>query len=79
MNRKAVPLFALFITLIGITAGAEAQAHRKAALQASVPYEFVVGNRVFPAGTYVFEMATGSPKTTDQGGVLIVHNRERKL
>ena len=25
MNRKAVPLFALFITLIEITAGAEAQ------------------------------------------------------
>ena len=32
-----------------------------------------------PAGNYVFEMATGSPKSTDQAGVLVVHNYERKL
>jgi hypothetical protein len=79
MNRKALPLFALLITLIGITAGANAQTRRKVTLEASVPFEFVVGNRVFPAGSYVFEMATGHPKTTDQAGVLVVHNRERKL
>jgi hypothetical protein len=44
-----------------------------------VPYDFIVGNRILPAGTYVFEMATGSPKTADQAGVLIVHNYERRL
>jgi hypothetical protein len=32
-----------------------------------------------PAGTYVFDLATGSPKTTDQAGVLVVHNYERRL
>jgi hypothetical protein len=80
MMTKALPLFVLFIATIAITTGAaQAQSHRKIMLQASVPYEFVVGNRTLPAGSYVFEMATGSPKSTDQAGVLIVHNYERKL
>lgn len=80
MNRKAIALFALLITLIGITDGvANAQTRPKVALEASVPFEFVVGNRAFPAGRYTFEMATGSPKTTEQAGVLVVHNAERKI
>jgi hypothetical protein len=79
MNRKALPLFALLIALIGITASSsEAQTRRKITLEASVPFEFVVGNRAFPAGHYVFEMATGSPKTSDQAGVLVVRGNERK-
>ena len=80
MNRKAIALFALLITLIGITDGAaSAQTQRKVTLEASVPFEFVVGNRAFPAGRYTFEMATGSPKTTEQAGVLVVHNLEHKF
>jgi hypothetical protein len=79
MKRKALPLIAVITMLIGITAGANAQNRRKVTVEASVPFEFIVANRVFPAGTYVFEMATGSPKTTDQAGVLVVRNRERKL
>jgi hypothetical protein len=80
MKRKALPLFALLIALIGISAAsANAQARRKVTVEASVPFEFVVGNRAFPAGNYVFEMATGSPKTSDQSAVLIVRGHERKL
>jgi hypothetical protein len=80
MNRKALPLFALLIALIGITdSSADAQVRRKVTLEASVPFEFVVGNRAFPAGNYIFEMATGSPKTSDQSAVLIVRGHERKL
>lgn len=80
MTRKALPIFVSLIALIGITcSAATAQSRRKITLQASVPYEFILGNRILPAGTYVFEMATGSPKTTDQAGVLIVHNYERRL
>jgi hypothetical protein len=80
MKTKALSLTVFLITLITITSSvAEAQARRKVTLQASVPYEFVIGNRTLPAGTYVFEMATGVPKSTDQAGVLIVHNYERKL
>ena len=32
-----------------------------------------------PAGTYVFEIATGSPKISDEAGVLVVRNSERGL
>jgi len=80
MNRKALPLFAMLITLIGIvTSPVNAQARRKVTLEAAVPFEFVVGNRAFPAGSYVFEMATGLPKKSDQSGVLIVRSHEGKL
>jgi hypothetical protein len=78
--KKTLPICAFLISLIAISSGAaEAQNRRKVTVQAAVPYDFVVGNRVLPAGTYVFELATGSPKSTDQAGVLIVHNYERRL
>lgn len=80
MNRKALPQFALLIALIAVSVGSSwAQTRRKITLEASVPFEFVVGNRAFPAGHYVFEMATGSPKIADQAGVLVVHGNERRL
>jgi hypothetical protein len=80
MNRNALSLVALLITAFGISAApANAQARRKVTLEASVPFEFVIGNRAFPAGHYVFEMATGSPKATDQAGVLIVRDHERQF
>jgi hypothetical protein len=80
MTRKALPLFILLIAVIGIATGsANAQTRHKVSFEAAVPFEFVIGNRAFPAGTYVFEMATGSPKTTEQAGVLVVRSHERKL
>jgi len=80
MNRKARPLIALVVALFGIaTSYAVAQTHRKVTLQASVPFAFEVGNRTFPAGSYIFEMATGSPMVTDKSAVLVVRNSERKL
>lgn len=79
MNKKALALFATLITLIGITAGASAQTRRKVTLEASVPFEFVVANRAFPAGKYTFEMATGSPKVNDEAGVLIVRRGDSRL
>lgn len=78
--KKTLPMFASLFLLIAISSvAAETQNRRKASVQADVPYDFVVGNRVLPAGTYVFDLATGSPKTTDQAGVLVVHNYERRL
>ena len=62
MTRKALPLFAILITLIGITAVANAQQRHEITSVAYVPFEFVTGNRIFPAGTYVFEMVTGVPQ-----------------
>ncbi len=79
MNRKALPLIAVMAILIGIDVAANAQSRHKVSVEASVPFEFVIANQRFPAGTYVFEMATGSPKATDQAAVLIVRNRDHKL
>jgi len=80
MKRKALPRFVVLIATIGITAGvtggtADAQTRRKVTLEASVPFEFVVGNHTFPAGTYILEMATGSPKPSDHLGVLVVRGQ----
>jgi len=84
MKKSALPRFVLWITLIAITTGitagpADAQTHRKVTLEASVPFEFVVGNHTFPAGQYIFEMATGSPKPSDKAGVLVVRGQESTL
>ena len=80
MNRKALPIVAMLIVPIGIISSqAQAQPKRKVTLEASVPFEFVVGNRAYPAGRCTFEMATGTPKSTDRSGVLVVRSRERKL
>ena len=80
MKRKVLPRFVLWITLLAITArvtarSADAQTRRKVALEASVPFEFVVGNQTFPAGKYTFEMATGSPEPSDQAAVLVVRGQ----
>ena len=80
MNRKALPLFAWLIALIAMVSGSsDAQTRRTVTLEAAVPFEFVVGHRAFPAGSYVFEMATGSPRGSEQSGVLVVRSLERKL
>lgn len=80
MTSKTLSLCASLMTVITVaSAAAQVQSRRKVTLEASVPYEFVLGNRTLPAGIYVFEMATGSPKSTDGAGVLIVHNYERRL
>jgi hypothetical protein len=79
MNRKALPTVAVLAMLVGTTVAAGAQSRRKVTVEASVPFEFAVGNQVFPAGSYVFEMATGSPNLTDEAAVLVVRNRERRV
>ncbi len=79
MVRKTLPQFVFFTALIAVTTISQAQTHRKVTLEAAVPFEFEIGNRAFPAGTYVFEMATGSPQLTDHAGVLVVRNHQRKL
>ena len=78
-NKRVLTLFAMLVMLVGTVAVAQAQNRRKVTVEAAVPFEFMVGDRAFPAGTYVFEMATGSPKSTDESGVLVIRNRDRRL
>ena len=79
MTSKALRLFAISMTLIAFTAISPAQPRHEPTAAAYVPFEFVIGNRVFPAGKYVFEIATGSPTITDEAGVLVIRSRERGL
>lgn len=80
MKRKLTSVFALLIPFIAVASTLSiAQPKHEVTLVAFVPFEFEVGNRTFPSGTYVFEMATGSPKQSDEAGVLVVRNRERQL
>jgi hypothetical protein len=80
MKSKFLSFVAAMVVVIGGCVGsATAEGRHKVTLEASVPFEFVLGNRAFPAGTYIFEMATGTPKPSDQAGVLVVRSHERKL
>jgi hypothetical protein len=77
--RKSHALIAvtvLFVGIIGI-APAQAQASR-ASFTTTVPFEFTVGIRTLPAGTYTFEMVLGSPSQADQIGILVVRGLDRK-
>lgn len=80
MKLKTLTTATTVLVLIGLSIlPASAQSKQKIAIEAAVPFEFVVGNRAFPAGTYVFEMATGMPLATDRAGVLVVHSKETKV
>lgn len=80
MKSKVLPVIAMLNLLMAVLAApASAQTKQKIVLEASVPFKFVVGNRTFPAGTYVFEMATGAPNRSDRAGVLVVHGKEQKM
>jgi len=57
---------------------AHAQVVRSTAFTTAVPFEFAVGNRTLPAGTYTFEMVLGTPTEADQIGILVVRNLDGK-
>jgi len=74
--RKSQALIAvsfLFLGMMGTAHAAHAQAS-KTAFTTTVPFEFVVGNRTLPAGTYSFDMMLGSPSQADQIGILVVRS-----
>ena len=57
-------LFALFLALASF---GSAFADSREAVVTKVPFDFVVGNRTFPAGTYTIKRVADDP----QGGLLI--------
>ena len=80
MKIKIVSLIAFIATFVALASrGSVAQVKHAVTVIAYVPFQFEVGNRAFPSGTYVFEMATGAPKLSDEAGVLVVRNSERRL
>lgn len=58
---------------------AEARTKSNPTVDVNIPYAFQLANRTLPAGTYKFELATGTPAPSDTVGVLIVRNREARI
>jgi hypothetical protein len=76
--KSAKGLFAavLIMAAIGV---AKAQTPRHNPLTVKVPFEFVVGNRVFPAGTYRFRSLLNSIAGKDAVDVVEVRSMEGRL
>jgi hypothetical protein len=46
-------------------------------VQATIPFEFVIGNRTFSAGSYTFQRVLGRPRSGDNLSILIVRGTDR--
>ena len=77
MKSRRWMLIALVATL-AISVG-NAQTSHHPALTVKVPFEFVVGNRTFPAGTYKFESLLNSVPSNAAIDVLVVRSTEGHL
>jgi len=67
MKRLALSTIVLGVMLTTGTAYAQT-----ATLRASVPFDFVIGNQSFPAGTYEFQRLLGTPTASDAIGMVAV-------
>ena len=76
MKSRSWMLIALVATL-AISVG-NAQTSRHSALTVKAPFEFVVGNQTFPAGTYKFQSLNSAPSnaTVDY---LVVRSMDGRL
>ncbi len=74
---KRLGTTALLVLGIALLFGqAEAKTKSNPVIEANIPYAFHLANRTLPAGSYKFEVATGTPAPTDSVSVLIVRNHE---
>jgi len=77
MKSRKWMLIVLVATLaVGV---GNAQTSRRSALTVKVPFEFVVGNQIFPAGTYQFQSLLNSVPGKDTIDVLAVRSTEGRL
>jgi len=52
MKKRFIQICSLFVLVVGLTAAAQAQKANR--YEASVPFDFSVGNKTFAAGDYAF-------------------------
>ena len=78
MRSKIVSLVVLWVLSLYPCVGYAQRAHHSA-LTVKVPFEFVVGNRTFPAGTYKFQSLLNSVPGKDAIDVLVVRSTEGRL
>jgi len=78
--RTKLVFMAVGVLCLGIIGAgpAHAQVVRSSSFTTNVPFEFTVGNRTLPAGTYTFETVLGTPTENDQVGILVVRSLDRE-
>jgi hypothetical protein len=74
---SAAALLVLGVALLFGTA--EAKTKSNPVVEVNIPYAFHIANRTLPAGSYRFELATGTPGPADTISVIIVRNREARV
>ena len=75
MKNKIVGVVSMWLLLLSPTVGF-AQSSRLPGVAVKVPFEFVVGNQIFPAGTYKFRSLLNSVAGKDTIDVLEVRSVE---
>ena len=78
MKSKVVSLVVLLVLSLYPSVG-HAQTTHHSALTVKVPFEFVVGNQTFPAGTYRFRSLLNSVPGKDTMEYLMVSSTDRPL
>ena len=78
MKTKVVSLVVLWVLSLYPSVG-NAQVSHRSALTVKVPFEFVVGNQAFPAGTYKFRSLLNSVPGKDTIDVIEVRSTEGRL
>jgi len=77
---KRLGAAALLVLGVALLFGkAEAKTKSNPVVEVSIPYAFRVANRTLPAGSYKFELATGTPRPADKISIIIVRNREARI
>lgn len=76
MKSKVVSLVVLWVLSLYPSVG-YAQTSHHSALTVKVPFEFVVGDQTFPAGTYQFQSLLNSVPGKDTIDMLMVRSTER--
>jgi len=77
---KRLSAAALLVLGVALLFGkAEAKTKTNPMVEVNVPYAFHLANRTLPAGSYKFELATGTPGPADKISVIIVRNREARI
>jgi hypothetical protein len=66
---KKYPLFVVAL-IIGLSLGVKANAQEEGKIVATIPFEFVVGGKTLPAGTYTVRRAS------DTDSELLISNRD---
>lgn len=78
MKSNLVSLVVLWVLSLYPSVG-YAQTSHQSALTVKVPFEFVIGNQAFPAGTYKFQSLLNSVPGKDAIDVLVVRGIEGRL